>query len=102
MWLTVLAGSAGCFLLKYLGSAIPATFLELPVVKKIVLLLPIALLSALVAVQTGANHQELVLDARAPAFLMALVALRLKAGFIVVVLVAATTAAALRHFGLAV
>ncbi|MEI6404310.1 MAG: AzlD domain-containing protein [Actinomycetes bacterium] len=101
MWFTVLVAAAGCFLLKYLGSSIPKSFLEMPVVKKIVLLLPIALLSALVAVQTAGNHQGLVVDARTPAFLVAIVALRLKASFIVVVLVAATTAAALRHFGLA-
>jgi len=101
MWFTVLVAAAGCFLLKYLGSSIPKSFLEMPVVKKIVLLLPIALLSALVAVQTAGNHQGLAVDARTPAFLVAIVALRLKASFIVVVLVAATTAAALRHFGLA-
>ena len=102
MWFAVLAGSIGCYLLKYVGSAVPAHYLEQPTVKKITLLLPIALLSALVAVQTLANSQALTIDARLPALVAATVGLRLKAPFIVVVLIAATTAALLRRYGLAV
>ena len=102
MWFAVLAGAAGCYALKYVGSVIPAHILEQPTVKKIVLLLPISLLSALVAVQTFAASQTLILDARAPALLAATIALKFKTPFIFVVLTAAATAAALRHFGLAV
>ena len=102
MWLTVLAGAAGCYALKYLGSVIPSHILEQRTVKKIVLLLPISLLSALVAVQTFADSQNLVLDARVPALAAATVALRFRTPFILVVLIAAVTAAALRYFGLAV
>ena len=98
----VLAGAAGCYALKYVGSVIPAHVLEQPTVKKIVLLLPISLLSALVAVQTFATSQTLVFDARVPALAAATVALKFKAPFIFVVLIAAATAAALRYFGLAV
>jgi branched-subunit amino acid transport protein len=101
MWFAVLAGAIGCYALKYVGSAIPAHYLEQPIVKRIVMLLPIALLSALVAVQTFANSQALV-DARVPALVAATVALRFKAPFILVVLTAAICAAALRYFGLAV
>jgi len=102
MWLTVLAGAAGCYALKYVGSVIPSHILEQRTVKKIVLLLPISLLSALVAVQTFADSQNLVLDARVPALAAATVALRFRTPFILVVLIAAVTAAALRYFGLAV
>jgi hypothetical protein len=102
MWLTVLAGAAGCYALKYLGSVIPSHILEQRTVKRIVLLLPISLLSALVAVQTFADSQNLVLDARVPALAAATVALRFRTPFILVVLIAAVTAAALRYFGLAV
>jgi branched-subunit amino acid transport protein len=102
MWFAVLAGAIGCYALKYVGSAIPARYLEQPIVKRIVMLLPIALLSALVAVQTFANGQALVVDARVPALVAATVALRFKAPFILVVLTAAICAAALRYFGLAV
>lgn len=102
MWFAVLAGAAGCYALKYVGSVIPAHILEQPTVKKIVLLLPISLLSALVAVQTFAASQTLILDARAPALLAATIALKFKTPFIFVVLTAAATAAGLRYFGLAV
>jgi branched-subunit amino acid transport protein len=101
-WEAVLAGAAGCYALKYLGSAIPQRYLEQPIVKRIVMLLPIALLSALVAVQTFANSQELVVDARVPALAAATVALKFKAPFILVVLTAAISAAGLRYFGLAI
>ena len=101
MWFAVLAGAAGCYALKYIGSIIPAHVLEQPTVKKVVLLLPISLLSALVAVQTFATSQSLVVDARVPALVAATVALKFKAPFIFVVLIAAAMAAALRYFGLA-
>jgi hypothetical protein len=83
------------------GSIIPAHILEQPIVNRIVLLLPISLLSALVAVQTFATSQSLTLDARVPALAAATVALKFKTPFILVVLIAAVTAAALRYFGLA-
>lgn len=101
MWFAVLAGAAGCYALKYVGSAIPGHVLEKPSVKQVVVLLPIALLSALVAVQTIAASQSLVVDARFPALAAATLALRFKSPFIVVVLIAAATAAGLRYFGLA-
>jgi branched-subunit amino acid transport protein len=101
MWFAVLAGAAGCYALKYVGSVIPAHVLEQPTVKKVVLLLPISLLRALVAVQTFAASQALVVDARVPALVAATVALKFKASFIFVVLIAAAMAAALRYFGLA-
>ncbi len=101
MWFAVLAGAIGCYALKYVGSAIPAHVLEKPVAKQVVMLLPIALLSALVAVQTLVSSPELVVDARVPALAVAAIALRLKSPFIVVVLIAAVTAGALRYFGIA-
>ena len=98
-WTTVLLGAAGCFGLKLIGASLPATFLESELVKRIVLLLPIALLSALVAVQTLARQQELAIDARLPALAVAMAALHWRRSFIEVVVVAALTAAALRHLG---
>lgn len=101
MWFAVLAGAVGCYALKYVGSAIPGHVLEKPSVKQVVLLLPIALLCALVAVQTIAANQSLVVDARVPALAVATVALHFRYPFIVVVLIAAATAAGLRFLGLA-
>lgn len=100
MWFAVLAGAAGCYALKFVGSVIPAQILEQITVQRIVFLLPISLLSALVAVQTFASSQTLVFDARVPALAAATIALKFKTPFIFVVLIAATTAAVLRYFGL--
>ena len=55
------------------------------------MLLPAALLSALVVVQTFADGKELVLDARAAGLAAAMVALALRASMLVVLLVAAAT-----------
>jgi hypothetical protein len=59
-------------------------------------LLTVALLSALVVVQTLSNGQELVLDARVPAVLVAAALLALRAPFLIVVVAAALVAAVLR------
>jgi branched-subunit amino acid transport protein len=70
---------------------------ELPrAAERLIVLLPAALLSALVVVQTFASGRELVLDARAAGVAAAVVAVALRASVLVVLLVAAVTAAALR------
>ena len=60
----------------------------------------VALLAALVGVQTLTSGHTLVVDARLPALVVAAAALALRAPFIVVVLAAALTAAALRALGM--
>jgi hypothetical protein len=59
-------------------------------------LLPIALLAALVAIQTFTHGQRLVVDARAAGLAAAVVALALRAPFLVVVITAAAVTAGLR------
>ena len=59
-------------------------------------LLPVALLAALVVVQVFAVRRSLVVDARAAALGAAAVCLWLRLPFLVMVLVAAATAALLR------
>lgn len=100
MWIPVLLASLGCYAIKYIGAAIPENFLEKPTVKHIIVLLPVSLLCALVAVQTLTENREIGIDARLPALLAATIALRFKAPFIVVVLLAAATATVLRSSGL--
>jgi hypothetical protein len=56
-------------------------------------MIPIALLAALVATQTFSAGRHLVLDVRAAALVVAIVAVVLRAPFLVVVAVAALTAA---------
>jgi hypothetical protein len=59
------------------------------------------MLSALVAVQTFGDGQSLVIDARVAGVAVAVVALLLRAPFLVVVLAAAISAALLRALGVA-
>lgn len=99
IWAAVLAGSFGCYLLKLLGWLVPESALDRPLVRRVAGLLPVALLGALVAVQTFGAGQGLALDARVVGLAAAVVALLLRAPFLVVVLVAAVAAAAVRAAG---
>lgn len=100
IWFAVLAGSLGCYVEKLVGYFLPHSVLENTSVRRVAGLLPVALLAALVAVQTFAVGQTLVIDARLAGVAVAVVALLLRAPFLVVVLVAAVTAALLRATGL--
>jgi len=96
IWTAVLLAALGCYLLKLLGMSVPGAVLEHPVVERVADLLPVALLAALVAVQTLADGNDLVPDARLAGVTVAVVALLLRAPFIVVVGLAALTAALIR------
>jgi branched-subunit amino acid transport protein len=95
-WAAILVGAAGCYTWKFLGLSVPPKVLEHPVLQRIVDLLPVALLSALIAVQVFSSGTSLEVDARVVGLLVAVIALLLRAPFIVVVLLAAATAALLR------
>jgi len=95
-WWALLGAGVGCYLLKLAGLSVPPHVLERPLVERIADLIPVALLSALVAVQVFAQGDHLTLDARAAGLAVAVVALLLRAPFLVVVLAAAVTAALLR------
>jgi hypothetical protein len=101
MWPLVLTASVGCYLLKLAGHAVPPSVLGRPRVRRIAALLPVALLAALVAVQTFGSGQALVVDARLTGVAAAAIALVLRAPFLVVVVVAGVVAAGLRYTGLA-
>jgi uncharacterized membrane protein len=96
MWAAVLVAGVGCYLLKLGGLSVPRTALERPMVQRVADLLPVALLSALIAVQVFGDGQRLVLDARLVGLAVAAVALVLRMPFIVVVFVAALAAALVR------
>ncbi len=96
MWTAIMVAALGCYLLKLVGLSVPETVLDRPVVRRIADLIPVALLGALVAVQALSNGQELTVDARLAGISAGLVALLLKAPFLVVVAVAAVTTALLR------
>jgi branched-subunit amino acid transport protein len=100
LWTTVLLASGLAFALKLLGYVVPHQLLDGRVVSKVIAMLPVALLSALVAVQTFTDSGGgLTLDARAAGVAVAVTALLLRAPFLVVVILAAATAAMLRALG---
>jgi branched-subunit amino acid transport protein len=99
MWIAVIGTSAIAFGLKYFGHSIPEKYLSNPRVLRINTLIPIALLSALVAVQTFSEKSKLVIDQRLVGMAVAVLALALKAPFPVVVLGSAAASALVFHLG---
>ncbi len=96
-WVTVLAACALAYLLKLIGYLVPERVLEIPWVARVTPLLPVALLSSLVVTQAFLTSDgTFVLDARAAGVGAAVVALLLRAPFLLVVAVAAATAALVR------
>ena len=100
VWLAVLASSAVVLATKVAGHLVPRGVLERPRVTRTAALVTAALLAALVAVQVATADGALVLDARLAALAVAAVALALRAPFVLVVLLAAATAALLRSLGM--
>src|SRR3954453_139714 len=96
MWVAVVGACASCFALKLAGYLAPHAWLERPRVVRIAGLVTVALLAALVAVQTLADGRPPQVDARVPALGVAAVLLWRRAPFVVVVVAAAITAAVLR------
>ena len=97
IWTAIIATSVIAFMLKYLGQAVPAAWLENARIQKFALYLPTALLAALVAVQSLGSEKNIVFDARSIGVVVAAVALFLKAPFTVVVLLAALTSAGIHQ-----
>ena len=95
LWIGVLGTSAIAFAIKFLGHSIPEKFLTNPRMLRINTLIPIALLSALVGVQTLTEKGKWVIDQSLAGVVVALIALSLKAPYFVVVVSAAITSAVL-------
>ena len=97
-WIAVIGSSAICYGIKYAGSAIPESWLSNPRIQRINALIPIVLLTALVAVNTLSTKTKLLIDHRAAGVAVAIAALIAKEPFPVVVVGAAITSAVLYHF----
>jgi len=82
LWIAVIGTSVIAYVLKYSGHSVPEKFLSHPLIKRVNLLIPIALLSAL------------VIDHRLSGLAAAIIALIFKAPFPIVVLSAAISSAA--------
>ncbi len=101
-WIAVLATAGGCYALKLAGLTVPRRLLDNARMRRFAELVPIALLAALIAVQVATSGQSLVLDpARLAGLAAAVLALLLRAPFLLVIVAAAGTAAGLRALGVA-
>lgn len=96
IWVGLLVASFSCYALKLAGLSLPQGWLQEPRLQRTVPLIPVALLAALVGTQSFSTGQHLVLDVRAASLVVAIIAVVLRAPFLVVVAVAAATAALLR------
>jgi branched-subunit amino acid transport protein len=95
-WWPVIALCAGAYGLKALGLAVGGR-LDPDVAERWHLeILVVPILAALIAVQSFSSDHRLVLDARAPALLVAAFLVWRRSPFVVVALAAAATAAGLR------
>ncbi len=95
-WWVIIGSSVGIYVLKAAG---PLLLGGRPLprwLSSATMLLPAALLAALVAVSTFASGKHLAVDARLVGLLAAAIALWRRANFVVVVLVAAVATAATR------
>jgi hypothetical protein len=96
MWAPILVGAAACYLCKLAGLSVPEPVLAEPRVRRIAALLPIALLAALIALQTATDGRAIVVDARLPGLAVAVLAQWRRAPFLVVVGAACATTALVR------
>ncbi|MFM8897349.1 MAG: AzlD domain-containing protein [Actinomycetota bacterium] len=98
LWTATLISSFICFLLKLLGYSLPESVLNRPVIQRINSLIPIALLSALVAVQTFSNESSVVVDHRLVGVVVAAIALKFGANFPIMMILAALSSALIYNF----
>lgn len=99
LWIWVLGACAIAYLTKLSGFLVPDAWLERPWVTTVSAGMTVGLLTSLVTANTLVSGTSLVLDARLAALAAAAVALWLRAPYIVVVLVGALAAAAVRFVG---
>lgn len=96
LWAAVLISSALVYSWKYLGYLVPERFVSSPKIKDLASLLTVALLAALVGIQTFVSAAGVGLDARVPAVLVAGLLFYLRVPFVIVVVAAATVAGLIR------
>jgi branched-subunit amino acid transport protein len=95
-WAVLLALCATSYGLKAVGPLLAGGRRLALQIQRTLDLIPVALLAALILVQTVSTGHRLVIDARIPALAVAAVLVWRRAPFLVVVLAAAGTAAGLR------
>lgn len=97
LWVPLLVACVASYLIKLAGLSLPESALARPVVQRVTSLLPVAMLSALVAVELFDGGGRYAADWRVVAGVSAgVVALLLRRGFLVVFVVAVGVTALLR------
>ena len=96
LWSAILVSSALVYSWKLFGYLVPEKFVSNPKIKELAALLTVALLAALVGIQTFVSADGLSIDARGPALVAAGILFFLRVPFVVVVIVAAAIAALIR------
>lgn len=97
LWSAILVSSALVYSWKLFGYLVPEKFVSSPKIKELAALLTVALLAALVGIQTFVSAEGVSIDARVPALVVAGVLFYLRVPFVVVVVIAAAIAALLRY-----
>jgi branched-subunit amino acid transport protein len=96
-WTLVLLTIVGCYAFKLAGYLVPERVLGRPAVRRVVELLPVALLAALVVVEAVASGRHWQFDGpRLAGLAVGALAVWRRAPFLVIVVAAAATAALLR------
>lgn len=96
VWQIILLASILVLAIKLIGYLVPPRVLQAPTAARTAELTTVALLSALIVVQTVGAGQGLEIDARLPALGVAAVLFALRVPFIVVIVAAAAVAAVIR------
>ena len=97
-WVSLIGGSIVVFGLRYAGHLVPEKYLAHPRVLRINNLIPVALMSALIAVETFTKQGAIHIDQRAIGLAVGVIALLLRAPFAVVVVSAAAASALVFRF----
>lgn len=98
MWATVLIASLSTFALKVLGYFLPDSLVTNQTSKKIIAVLPIGLLSGLIAIQLFTTKTSFAFDGRIVGAISAVVLLLFRAPFIIVISLSALITAVGRYF----
>jgi branched-subunit amino acid transport protein len=96
LWSAILVSSALVYSWKLFGYLVPEKCVSNPKIKELAALLTVALLAALVGIQTFVSGEGLSIDARVPALVAAGILFYLRVPFVVVVIVAAAIASLIR------
>ncbi len=99
VWQVIIVASIAVLAIKLLGYLVPERLLQTPTAARTANLTTVALLSALIVVQTVGAGQGLQLDARLPAVVVAAGLFAIRTPFIVIIIAAALVAAGLRALG---